>query len=189
MNIYNEIGKKYREHRSPEIGVSDIKEFINKASARSVLDLGCGNGFPIATSLRQEVDEYVGVDSSEILLAEFKENVPNAKSVHSKLELLDLGNSLFDLVFSYGVIFHLRPQDQLTALTNAVSFIAPGGLLVFNSGSDPGSGTGNVAGYDIDHWSIGDKKYVEHLEGLGLKYLGNKMGEGQNLFFIFSRDF
>ena len=73
MTIYDTIGAEYRDWRSADIGVADILDRVWEVGARSVLDLGCGNGYPIAEAVAPLVDDYVGVDSSAVLLEEFKE--------------------------------------------------------------------------------------------------------------------
>ncbi len=187
MKIYDQIGAAYRQWRSADIGVSDIEGLVKQSQARSVLDLGCGNGFPIAEAIAPLVDCYVGVDSSATLLKEFSDNIPDAEAIHSPIEAMDLASRRFDLVFSFGCIFHLQPKVQQQALRLAANALNKGGVLSFNSGTEAGYTTGHVGGHELDHWSLGEQAYVELLTEAGLRYEGNHLGAGQNLFFTFSR--
>ena len=187
MDIYDTIGSDYALNRSADIGVLDIIKYTKSISAKSVLDLGCGNGMPIAVNVEPLVEKYVGVDSSKILLNEFIESVPNAEALHSKIEKLDLQNRLFDLIFSFGCLFHLKPKNQCEALKIAASHVSEDGKLIFTSGIEEGECNGYVGKYTIPHWSLGEKKYKELLESCGLKFEGIEVGAGENTFFVFSK--
>ena len=187
MKVYDAIGAEYREWRSPDIGVADISDLVEQYRVRSVLDLGCGNGFPIAEAIAPMVDSYVGVDSSSVLLDEFITNLPMARAVHSPIESLDLDGQQFDLVFSFGCMFHLTPEAQIGALRIAAVALKPGGILTFNSGIDDGYTTGKVGDHILDHWSLGETAYIKLLTDSGLRYQGSHMGQGQNLFFRFNK--
>ena len=187
MKVYDAIGAEYRDWRSADIGVTEISDLVHEIGARAVLDLGCGNGFPIAEAVAPLVDDYVGVDSSGVLLDEFKANLPAATAILSPIESVDLADQQFDLVFSFGCIFHLTPEAQRDALGIASGAVKSGGVLTFNSGTDEGYTTGHVGGHELDHWSLGEPAYIELLTNHGLNYRGSQMGRGQNLFFTFKK--
>ncbi len=45
----------------------------------TVLDLGCGTGYPIAVRVARRVSRYLGIDNSEAMLSAFRRNVPLAE--------------------------------------------------------------------------------------------------------------
>ncbi|MEM8995464.1 MAG: class I SAM-dependent methyltransferase [Acidobacteriota bacterium] len=188
MREYDEVGLAYLDCRSPDIGVPEILGFADAFRRPiSVLDLGCGTGFPIAEALWPRASHYVGVDSSSVLLAEFSRRLPGAEAILAGLEDVDLGGRTFDFVFAFGSLFHLRPGPQRAAFAEACRSVAPGGLLAVTSGADAGACTGTVAGVVVPHWSIGEVAYVEIAGASGLRYDGTQLGGGGHLFFRFRR--
>ncbi|MEM1177184.1 MAG: class I SAM-dependent methyltransferase [Acidobacteriota bacterium] len=188
MREYDDIGLKYLESRSPTIGVADVLGLVETFGRKiSVLDLGCGTGWPIAEALWPETSRYVGVDSSRVLLGEFRRRLPEAEAILGSVHEVALDAAAFDLVFAYGSLFHLTPSAQRVAVLKACRAVAPGGTLAFTSGVEAGACTGTVAGISVPHWSIGEKAYVELAASCGLVFEGSLLGEGQNLFFLFSR--
>lgn len=189
MKIYDDIAEEYIEARSSQIGVRDILSFVEPFDKPiAILDLGCGSGAPIAQSLIQYAHRYVGVDSSANLLKHFQENIPSATPLLTPMESMDLQGEIFDLVFAYGSLFHLTPDQQRSALMLAAAAVMPGGLLTFTSGTEAGCCYGYVNETEIPHWSLGEAEYVALLTSEGFSYKGTTIAEGDNCFFTFIRD-
>lgn len=189
MKEYDQVGSKYRQSRSPEIGVADVIRLIEQFGRKiSVLDLGCGNGFPIALAATKYTSDYVGVDSSKVLAEEFKSTVPSAEILIASMDEVDLQDRQFDFVFGFGSVFHLPPEKQEKALHKAAEAVRAQGLLMFTSSKEDGYCTGNVAGITIPHWSLGEARYIELLESCGLSYVGQEMASGENCMFIFRNE-
>ena len=189
MKIYDDIAEEYIESRSSQIGVHDILSFVQQYEKPiSILDLGCGSGAPIAQSLIHYTHRYVGVDSSKNLLRYFQQNIPTANTLLTPMQSMDLRGETFDLVFAYGSLFHLTPDQQRRALHLAAASVKNGGILTFTSGIEAGSCLGYVNDTEIPHWSLGESEYVVLLTSEGLTYLGTTIGEGDNCFFTFTRD-
>ena len=189
MKEYDQVGSKYRKTRSPDIGVADVLSFIEQFGRKiSVLDLGCGNGFPIAVAANKHASEYVGVDSSKILAEEFASNVSGAEIFVVSMDQIDFRGRKFDFVFGFGSVFHLPPRKQEKALQKAAEVVNEGGLLMFTSSREDGYCTGSVAEVTVPHWSLGEEGYVELLESCGLSYRGWKMASGENCMFIFENE-
>ena len=188
MKEYDQVGSKYRKTRSPDIGVADVLSLIEQFGRKiSVLDLGCGNGFPIAVAAHRHASHYVGIDSSKVLAEEFTSNVLGAEILIASMDEVDLGGRKFDFVFGFGSVFHLPPEKQRKALRKAAEVVELNGVLMFTSSRENGYCTGNVAGVAVPHWSLGEDGYVELLESCGLSYKGWKMASGGNCMFIFNK--
>lgn len=112
-----------------------ITPHISSLQDRTVLDIGCGNGYHLFRMLGSGAKLALGIDPTLLffyqfeLLARFLPSLP----VH----LLPLrGENLprfgvFDTVFSLGVLYHRRnPIDHLTEL---LEFLAPGGEVVIET--------------------------------------------------------
>jgi len=107
-----------------------------KLADRTVLDVGCGNGYHMWRALAQKPKRVVGIDPSPRFVVQFY----MLKKYYSgviPIDLLPIGiedfpdASLFDTVLSMGVLYHRRsPMDHLVELFNQMR---PGGQLVLET--------------------------------------------------------
>lgn len=109
--------------------ISDLKH-------RSVLDVGCGNGYHMWRMLGAGARLCVGIDPSHLFLIQF-EAIRKLMGGDQRAHLLPLGIEqlpelkAFDTVFSMGVLYHRRsPLDHLLQLKNQ---LVSGGELVLET--------------------------------------------------------
>lgn len=112
-----------------------LKQHISPLKGRYVLDIGCGSGYHLWRMLGEQAKFVVGVDPSQLFMAQFwaiKHFNPNPN-----IHLLPLGVEqlpplkAFDTVFSMGVLYHRRsPIDFLHQLK---SQLKKGGELVLET--------------------------------------------------------
>ncbi|PNH87746.1 tRNA 5-methoxyuridine(34)/uridine 5-oxyacetic acid(34) synthase CmoB [Vibrio diazotrophicus] len=109
---------------------------ISPLKNRSVLDVGCGNGYHMWRMLGEGAYQVIGIDPSELFLVQF-EAVRKLMGDNQKVHLLPLGIEqlpelkAFDTVFSMGVLYHRRsPIDHLIQLKNQ---LVSGGELVLET--------------------------------------------------------
>ncbi len=109
---------------------------ISPLKNRSVLDVGCGNGYHMWRMLGEGARLCVGIDPSHLFLIQF-EAVRRLLGNDQRAHLLPLGIeqlpelNAFDTVFSMGVLYHRRsPLDHLIQLKNQ---LLPGGELVLET--------------------------------------------------------
>ena len=104
---------------------------------KTVLDVGCGNGYHSWRMLGEEADLVIGIDPSLLFIAQYqamKKYLGEEKPVYVlplKLEDMPMNMQSFDTVFSMGVLYHRRsPFDHLIHL---LSLLKPGGELVLET--------------------------------------------------------
>ena len=110
---------------------------ITPLEDRTVLDIGCGNGYYGWRMLGEGAKLVVGVDPTQLFLMQFRaiQHFVGNKWPHFLLPMgvEDLPSNLlaFDTVFSMGVFYHRRsPIDHLLELKNT---LRPGGELVLET--------------------------------------------------------
>ena len=99
----------------------------------SVLDLGCGTGHPIATSIVSRGHRVTGVDGSSSLLAAARRRLPDQRWMHDLIEHVDFDES-FDAVVCWDALFHV-PRGRWPAILSKVHrWLRPGGRFMLSSG-------------------------------------------------------
>lgn len=109
---------------------------ISPLKNRSVLDVGCGNGYHMWRMLGEGARLTVGIDPSHLFLIQF-EAIRKLMGDDQRAHLLPLGIEqlpkleAFDTVFSMGVLYHRRsPLDHLIQLKDQ---LVSGGELVLET--------------------------------------------------------
>jgi len=98
------------------------------ASARSVLDVGCGDGF-LAARLARRVPLVVAIDADTPVLARARARFPRAEVTWCHGDVLShpLERAPFDAVVSNATLHHL--PDTRAALIRLSQLVRPGGTL------------------------------------------------------------
>ena len=109
---------------------------ITPLKNRSVLDVGCGNGYHMWRMVGEGARLCVGIDPSHLFLVQF-EAVRKLLGNDQRAHLLPLGIEqlpeleAFDTVFSMGVLYHRRsPLDHILQLKNK---LVSGGELILET--------------------------------------------------------
>jgi len=109
---------------------------ITPLAGRTVLDVGCGNGYHVLRMAGADAKLVVGIDPTLLFNMQFQalqRYIQNDRCwlLPITLEEFPEPTSAFDTVFSMGVLYHRRsPIDHLTQLKN---LITPGGELVLET--------------------------------------------------------
>ncbi|WP_219988716.1 tRNA 5-methoxyuridine(34)/uridine 5-oxyacetic acid(34) synthase CmoB [Leucothrix pacifica] len=119
-----------------------IQPHLSPLKGRTILDVGCGNGYHMWRMLGEGADLVIGADPSQFFLAQFRAIKQYAGSdlpVHllpMKSEQLpaftrEYKGIGFDTVFSMGVLYHRA--SPVTHLQELRSFLRRGGELVLET--------------------------------------------------------
>lgn len=109
---------------------------ISPLAGRTVLDVGCGNGYHCWRMAGAGAREVIGVDSHLLFTMQYWAirhflREPPVHVLPLALEEVPEGLHAFDTVFSMGVLYHRRsPFDHLISLRNC---LRPGGELVLET--------------------------------------------------------
>src|SRR5215472_11375865 len=98
--------------RSKGVGVNEVRKWARTLPhAASVIDLGCGPGFPITEILVAEGMNVFGVDAAPSFVEAFRRNLPNIPVVCEPVQESRFFDRTFDGVLAWGLMFLLFPED------------------------------------------------------------------------------
>src|SRR5277367_7079292 len=143
-NGYEAVSKEFLARRgnsgtrSIAIGVKEVRKWARTLPrGSSVIDLGCGPGFPITVVLVEEGLQVFGVDAAPSFVAAFQHNLPGTPIVCESVLESSFFNRTFDTVLSIGLIFLLNTQEQHHLIRRFADILVPVGRLLFTSTARP----------------------------------------------------
>lgn len=123
--IYGKTSKNATFVNNPK--AKQVKLFQNELSGKSILDVGCGQGYflaSIATQLKHK--RLVGIDVS---IPEFAKQYAGIEFIST--DIIDFTiDEKFDVVFSDQVFEHIAPRDVEMHLTSIKNSLRKGGTLI-----------------------------------------------------------
>ncbi len=118
--------------------VQRVVELVKESGARSVLEVGCGDGWNCGKLVEAGVEKVVGIDWSRKGIAYASLLVPEARFFCGDIrddKFLREYPHPFDAVIFVEVLEHIPPADCLAALRNITRVIKLGGRLVLTTPS------------------------------------------------------
>ncbi len=173
-----------RRGKSPSIGIGvrEVRKWARKILPGStVIDLGCGPGFPITAVLVEEGLEVFGVDGAPTFVAAFQRNFPNVPILCEAVQDSRMFDRSFDAALAWGLIFLLKVEEQHRLIERFSEVLVPGGRLLFTSTAKPTIWIDGMT--DVESVSLGAEKYKELLDTAGLIVSEEYEDEGENHYF------
>jgi SAM-dependent methyltransferase len=109
------------------------------ADGARVLDLGCGNGVPVARELVKRF-AVTGVDLSGVQIARACRLVPEARFVCADMTSVEFEPGSFDAVVAFYSVFNLPLADQPALIARVAGWLVPGGRFLAMVGKHPWTG-------------------------------------------------
>ncbi len=103
-----------------------------------VLDLGCGNGEPIARTLAAAGFAVTGVDFSREQVRRARAQVPSGRFVVADMATVEMEAGGFCGVIAWDSVFHLPAAEQARLFARVRRWLAPGGQFVVTLGGTGG---------------------------------------------------
>lgn len=181
-NGYEAVASDFAAARSTEIGVATVRAWARDLEpGASILDVGCGNGLPIAATLVAHGFEVYGIDAAPTLVAEFRRNLPAAAVACEAVESSAFFDRTFDGAIAIGLLFLLPAERQPEALRRIAARLKPGGRLLFNSPRLPCTWADSLTG--LASASLGGELYESILSEAGLALVGEYRDEGHSHYY------
>ena len=168
--------------RSTAIGVKEVRNWAKTLSPGStVLDVGCGPGFPLTVVLVEEGLHVFGVDAAPSFVAAFQRNLPGTPILCEAVQESSFFDRTFDAVLAIGLIFLLDAEDQYSLIQRFAELLVPGGRLLFTATAKPGIWNDIMTG--LQSVSLGAEQYRALLEAAGLSVAEEYEDAGGNHYF------
>lgn len=185
MQEYDQIFAEYTANRSQTICVAEVARFLEPIPpGSSILDVGCGDGLPIAKMMRERGYKVHGVDRSPKMIAAFRSNFPQFTAECASILECDLSGFSFAAAIAWGVLFHLSARDQELAIAAIVTSLSNGGRFLFTAGKERGQISSPMYGVTFQYISLGSREYAEILQRHNCHLLDEFIDSEQNYYYI-----
>lgn len=132
-NGYQAVADRFLAARS-DIGIEVVRDWARTLPAgAAILDIGCGSGWPVATTLAAAGHRVAGIDPSPTLLAAFRRAVPNADTACEAAEDSRFFNRRFDGAVAVGLLFLLPEAAQAALIARVGRALHAGGGFLFTA--------------------------------------------------------
>lgn len=129
----------------------------------SVLELGCGSGWPVARYLTERGLAVTGIDSSPPMIDLCRQRLPDQEWIVGDMRAAALERS-FDGILAWDSFFHLDFDAQRRMFPIFAVHARLGTILMFNAGPRHGEAIGEYRGDPLFHASLDLSEYQELLE-------------------------
>jgi len=168
--------------RSNAIGAKEVRKWAKTLPrGSSIIDLGCGPGFPITVVLVEEGLQVFGVDAAPSFVAAFQRNLPGIPIVCESVLESRLFDRTFDAVLSIGLMFLLKAEEQHRLIRRFADLLVPGGRLLFTATAEPYVGTDCMT--ELESISLGAEEYRKLLGAAGISVAEEYEDVGENHYF------
>jgi SAM-dependent methyltransferase len=144
----------------------------------SVLDLGCGPGFPVAAHLQAHGLKVTGVDSSPTMISLCRQHLPDQEWIVGDMRNVSLDRR-FGGILSWDSFFHLDHEHQRRMFAVFAAHASPGAMLMFNTGPQHGEAIGDYRGDPLYHASLAPEEYQSLINQSGFETIDHVVEDPQ----------
>jgi len=176
------LARRGSRSRSAGMGVKEVQKWARSLPrGGSVIDLGCGPGYPLTAVLVEEGLQVFAVDAAPSFVAAFQHNLPGVPVACEGVQESRFFDRTFDAVLAWGLIFLLKSEEQHHLIRRFAEILAPGGRLLFTSTAKPAAWKDAMTGEASV--SLGAEQYRSLLGAIGLSVAREYEDEGENHYF------
>ncbi len=157
----------------------------NFRSGATVIELGCGGGYPITRILRSAGLRLWAVDSSPILVAEFQSRFPDIPVQCAKVQESSFFDQKYDGAIAIGLIFLLSEPEQSEVICNIAKILLPGGRFLFTAPIEKGNWVDMNTGLVCK--SLGQAVYEKYFRIAGFRTVATFIDAGDNNYYDIER--
>lgn len=181
---YEAVWEDFITHRTRSaIGVATVQRWAESLPrGGDILDVGCGAGVPITSTLVDLGFTLYGVDASPSMVAAFRAEFPDVPVECASVENAPFFGRLFDGIVAWGLVFLLRPVDQVNLIRRMSAVLKPGGRLLFTAPKQRCTWQDVLTGRESV--SLGSDEYRRLLEAAHLEEMDEAEDEGENHYYF-----
>lgn len=117
-----------------------LSRFVRQlAEGARVLDVGCGNGLPVALELSKRFD-VTGVDLSPVQIERARALVPAARFECADMTALEYPAAHFDGIAAFYSIINVPLPEHASLIARMAGWLKPGGWIIATVGQEPWTG-------------------------------------------------
>jgi SAM-dependent methyltransferase len=152
------------------IGVKAVRKWAQSLPpGATVIDLGCGAGFPITEVLVTEGLNVYAIDAAPSFVAAFRRNLPGIPVACEGVEDCTFFDRTFEGVLAWGLMFLLPAEEQRRLIQRIADILVTGGRLLFTSPDEPQVWNDAMTG--LESRSLGAAEYRKLLSRSGLSII------------------
>ena len=144
----------------------------------SVLDLGCGSGWPVAKHMADQGLHVTGVDASPTMISLCRHRLPDHEWVVADMRGLSLARR-FDGILAWDSFFHLDHDDQRRMFAVFMEHASAHAVLMFNAGPVHGEGIGSYRGDPLYHASLAPAEYEALISSSGFEVVEHAVNDAR----------
>jgi len=149
---YNQVAAAYNRNRQELKSTKYLNKLLTLLPPQSsVLDLGCGAGIPVDTTLTAKGHLVTGLDISKTQISLARKNCPRGDFQLKDISSLKPRQYAVAAVVSFYAIFHIPREKHSQLLQTINSFLPIGGYLLLTMGDRNFEGFHNFFG--VTMWS------------------------------------
>ncbi len=173
---HDRIAEKYHAIRQAFDSKGELGEFASLLPKNAkVLDVGCGDGVPVAQFLAECGFDVTGIDFSKNMLKLACKNVPKAKFVLRDMTKLDLAANSFDGLTAFYSIIHVPREKHFLMFQSFHRILKPEGIMLICLGPDEWEATDKYYGTEM-FWSHYDpKKSLQLVKKAGFEIISDNI--------------
>lgn len=170
LNSYDLISDEWEKFRNSTPINQCIVDFCDLIVPNgTVLDIGCGTGYPIAHYLSSRGFSVTGIDGSREMTAKAKAlGLPNATFLNQDILNFSSENR-YDGVIAFDSLWHIAKSGQAGAYRKISSLMKDGAYFIFTHGSRNDETIGTMFGRQFYYGALGIDELKAVLSEVGLK--------------------
>lgn len=160
LSLYERHAEAFAQQRSRQLMEKKwLNKFIELVKAKgSILDIGCGNGQPIAEYFIAQNFQLTGIDGAAAMVERAGRRFPQQRWLRQDMRQMIL-NETFDGLVAWDSFFHLTRHDQRAMFQIFARHSHVGSALMFTSGPGNGIAMGEFEGEPLYHASLAPDEY------------------------------
>lgn len=168
------------------VGVNTVDQWARSLKTHAnVLEIASGGGIPVTRTLINAGLKIRALDSSETLVAAFRDRYPAIPVQCTPVLESDFFQIKYDGVIAIGLIFLLDEADQFILLKKIAQILCPGGSLLFTAPVEAGKWNDVVTGHQCI--SAGEQIYLSMLKHSGFGDVRHHYDSGNNHYYEVKR--